>query len=749
MLPFLKRTLHRCSCTAVFTLVVGLTVTLILSIWTYRMSDEQERGIFDRYANARVSAVRQRLFDVIGALQSLNQSFATFGVISRAEFHAITLPLLERYPYVQAFDFHLLISRADRPAFEARMGKIFPGYRVTDWEDGRMVPARDRETYRVVDYIEPLDRNEIALGFDAASNPQQTAAAERARDTGLASVSGVLRLTQRKEVRRGFIILMPVYRSHTLLVDTAARRKAIVGYTGAVLRADDFIQKSLDFAELPIAPGGEIAVYAGTVPSAENLVFRNGSPEHNEPRGFGLMHRLFSSGKNSVTRTIDVAGTPWSIVLTARKTPLIQYQYGSLLTLILGTLFSIVAAAYVQVLASRSQRIQRLVEERTAELQRVNANLNRDVEARQRAEKAMQEAEERLQEIINMMPVALFAKDTAGHIILMNQACEQQWGIDFRDVKNTDATEFFPQEQMSKFLRDDQAVFTNRQMVDSEESVWNARLQETRTVHTYKKPVFDQKGNPRYLIGLCVDITERKRVEEALRESQTLLRRLASHQNEVKESERQRIAREIHDDLGQNLLVLRIDASMLQARTAGHPRLNQKVTAALNQIDVIMKSVRTIINDLRPSVLDLGLFAAIEWQVRDFERRSGITCSLHLSGDEVHPGDKRALELFRILQESLTNVLRHAQATEVHISLTTENDRLFLRIMDNGVGIFPDCRRKTNSFGLLGIEERVHTLGGVFSMGNEAGKGLSLTVTVPLESASSEKNWDSQLDVAQ
>ncbi|WP_020693841.1 ATP-binding response regulator [Noviherbaspirillum massiliense] len=228
-------------------------------------------------------------------------------------------------------------------------------------------------------------------------------------------------------------------------------------------------------------------------------------------------------------------------------------------------------------------------------------------------------------------------------------------------------------------------------------------------------------------------INERKLAEEALRRSQEELRQLASYQERIKEDERKRIAREIHDELGQNLLALRIDISLLHARTGNtHPKLNQRVNSLLEQIDSTMKSMRAIINNLRPTVLDLGLSAAIEWQVKEFQRRSGIRCELQMCEADLVLDDERATALFRILQESLNNVLRHAQATQTRIELYKQDDRLFMSVEDNGVGFFPGDQRKSKSFGLVGIKERIATLGGEFSIANGPGYGTTLSVSIPL-----------------
>ncbi|HYC43737.1 MAG TPA: response regulator [Noviherbaspirillum sp.] len=234
-------------------------------------------------------------------------------------------------------------------------------------------------------------------------------------------------------------------------------------------------------------------------------------------------------------------------------------------------------------------------------------------------------------------------------------------------------------------------------------------------------------------------INERRQAEEALRQSQEELRQLASYQERIKEDERKRIAREIHDELGQNLLALRIDIAMLHARTGStHPKLNKKVHAVLEHIDSTMKAMRAIINNLRPTVLDLGLNAAIEWQVKEFQRRTGIACELVMPDAEVVVDDNRATALFRVLQESLNNVFRHARATRTKIELNNTGDRLLMTVSDNGVGIFPGCRRKANSFGLVGIKERISTLGGelVIETAPESGTALTISVPVPLSDMS-------------
>lgn len=219
-----------------------------------------------------------------------------------------------------------------------------------------------------------------------------------------------------------------------------------------------------------------------------------------------------------------------------------------------------------------------------------------------------------------------------------------------------------------------------------------------------------------------------------LQQSHHKLRRLAAHADQIKEQERKRIAREIHDDLGQNLLVLRIEADMLATRTRHrHPRLHARAKSTLSQIDSTIKSVRHIINDLRPNVLDLGLNAAVEWQIAQFRQRSGMVCELIEHQRDIRIDDHCATAFFRVLQESLSNIVQHAHASLVRVELRQAGGMLSMTITDNGVGMRASNRNKVGSFGLVGIEERISLLGGVCSIIGSPNAGTTVAISVPID----------------
>jgi signal transduction histidine kinase/sensor domain CHASE-containing protein len=237
----------------------------------------------------------------------------------------------------------------------------------------------------------------------------------------------------------------------------------------------------------------------------------------------------------------------------------------------------------------------------------------------------------------------------------------------------------------------------------------------------------------RRAIKLAEEMTEGLRASEAkLQKTNDNLRRLAAHAETIKESERKRIAREIHDDLGQNLLALRIEVDLLASRTnKRHTRLHAHAHWMLEQIDATIKSVRQIINDLRPHVLDLGLTAAVDWQIAEFQRRTGLACEVVSHNHDLHVSDRCATTLFRILQESLTNVSRHACATKVRVELAVDPDSISMTISDNGIGLSKAGGQKPGSFGLVGIEERVRILGGKCIITSSANAGTTVHVSIP------------------
>ncbi|MDO8456795.1 MAG: PAS domain S-box protein [Burkholderiaceae bacterium] len=254
----------------------------------------------------------------------------------------------------------------------------------------------------------------------------------------------------------------------------------------------------------------------------------------------------------------------------------------------------------------------------------------------------------------------------------------------------------------------------------------------TPIVAEVQSTLINYNGKPAVQVSIR-DITERDKFEEALRRSRIELHKLIYHQDNIREDERRRIALDIHDSLGQNLMVLRIDMSLMSEHVDSVGVTKAEIDAIVEQIDTTIKSVRAIINDLRPAVLGLGLHAAVEWQAKEFKRHTGIDCELHIDHDEFAMDERVATALFRIVQEALTNIMRHAQATHVQIDMLKQDGQLVIQIGDDGIGLPANYVRRANAFGLVGIEERITVMGGTFAIDSAPGQGTTLILSVPLD----------------
>lgn len=233
-------------------------------------------------------------------------------------------------------------------------------------------------------------------------------------------------------------------------------------------------------------------------------------------------------------------------------------------------------------------------------------------------------------------------------------------------------------------------------------------------------------------IGTVQDITELKQHEEELLRSRQSLRELAAHHEKVREAERTRIAREIHDELGQYLTALRMDAAMLRIRFGvGNPELERHTDAMKKTIDTTIDVVRNLASSLRPGALDMGLVSAAEWLLSGFKERTGVRCHLHAPQEHLALDEERGTAAFRILQEALTNITRYAEATEVNVRIALVDGVLEMDIRDDGVGFDHAEVQSRKTFGLLGMRERALQFGGESKIDSRPGSGTSVRIRIP------------------
>jgi signal transduction histidine kinase len=225
-----------------------------------------------------------------------------------------------------------------------------------------------------------------------------------------------------------------------------------------------------------------------------------------------------------------------------------------------------------------------------------------------------------------------------------------------------------------------------------------------------------------------------QQAKETLRRSKEQLRDLASYLQDVREQERTRIAREIHDDFGQSLTILKMDLSWLKKHMfQDQPEVQNKIDSMFNVIDASLQTLHTVSSELRPVILDdFGLESAIEWQAEEFQNRTGVRCRVYSSVADLNLTKEQSTAVFRIFQETLTNIMRHSGATEVDVRLEVNEDTLVLEVADNGRGITEDEISNSRSFGLLGMRERLYPLNGQVDFIGHPDKGTRVIVRVPI-----------------
>ena len=243
------------------------------------------------------------------------------------------------------------------------------------------------------------------------------------------------------------------------------------------------------------------------------------------------------------------------------------------------------------------------------------------------------------------------------------------------------------------------------------------------------------EGGQRFFTVILRDVTERVRAEQALKATQAEVQSLALAASTAREQEKSRIARELHDELGQALTALKIDVGWLREHIpAASEEAKKKLSAMQVLLDGTVAAARRISSDLRPLMLDdLGLTAAADWLAHNFTNRTGVPCELVIGAGDLDLADPHATAVFRVLQESLTNVAKHADATQVEATLERTEDEVVLTVRDNGRGFSVEAPRKQGSFGLTGLRERAFLLGGDVRLESAPGQGTTVEMRIPVK----------------
>jgi PAS domain S-box-containing protein len=396
---------------------------------------------------------------------------------------------------------------------------------------------------------------------------------------------------------------------------------------------------------------------------------------------------------------------------------------------------------------------------------------------RKRSEQAMRESEERFRLLIQgVQEYALFQLDPLGHVVSWNAGAERVKGYRKEEILGKHFSVFYPEEDLLdgkpqrsleeavkrgqfedegwRVRKDGSRFWANAVVTALRTSEGNLRgfakltrdmseRREREEALRKAKELLELRVEQRAVVlsrvneELRVEISERRKAEEQFKESVDQLRALAARLQNVREEERTAIAREIHDELGQACTAIKMDLALIGRKmTKRQTQLRARINSTTGLVDEMIATLRRIASDLRPRTLDdLGLAAALEWQAQDFENRTGIRCRVTLPRETVALDAERSTAVFRIFQESLTNIARHARAARVAAKLEIRDDQLHFSVHDNGKGFDPVEAKMRKSLGLVGMQERALLLNGEFKIEGTPEGGTTVNLRIPLISS--------------
>ncbi|MBP6671915.1 MAG: PAS domain S-box protein [Bacteroidetes bacterium] len=357
--------------------------------------------------------------------------------------------------------------------------------------------------------------------------------------------------------------------------------------------------------------------------------------------------------------------------------------------------------------------------------------IKEDITDRKMAEQALIDSETKYRHLVENLDEGIWVIDQHSVTTFVNVRLAEILGYSIKEMIGRSLFEFIEKDALKRTADAVERRKTGKK--EQSESVILTKNKTPITISVVTYPTFGADGGYTGAVAAVTDITDRKRASEAIEASRDQLRQLAIRVEQVREEERTSIAREIHDELGQNLTGLKMNLSWLAKKLLDQKNLHDKVVHMNDLVDVTIDEVRRIATELRPGMLDeLGLGAAMVWHGKNFERESGIDCRVEIGESVQNISRKCSTAMFRIFQEALTNIARHAKASLVVTVLTIEGDILKMELTDNGIGFNDASVNDTKSIGLLGMKERALALNGSLLISSGKGSGTKITTMIPL-----------------
>jgi PAS domain S-box-containing protein len=362
----------------------------------------------------------------------------------------------------------------------------------------------------------------------------------------------------------------------------------------------------------------------------------------------------------------------------------------------------------------------------------------RDITERVRAESLLARSEARLRGILDSAMDAIITIDETQHIVLFNAAAEGMFGCAREEAIGAPLGCFIPERFRGvhgSHVRSFGETGTASRRMGVQRIVTGLRRNgEEFPIDASISQVTDRGS--KFFTVILRDVTARVRAEEALRRSREELRELGAAAHQAREQEKSRIARELHDELAQSLTALQMDVAWCKERLPdAQEALAKRLQRMETLLDTTVTATRRIAADLRPLMLDdLGLVPAVEWLVENFTQRTGVPCELAVSTSDLKLHNAHSTAVFRIVQESLANIAKHARASRAEVAIEQNGSEVTISVRDDGVGFSPQDPRKPKSFGLVGLRERAYLLGGEAAITSAPGRGTNIEVRLPVSS---------------
>jgi signal transduction histidine kinase len=703
-------------------LVIGIPASWLLFVF---VEDSVERVA--REANAANGIIEDRLLSYTHVLYGLRALFTSEDPVSRRRFHRFveTLDIKNRYPGFISLNYAAHVPNRDRKRFEESV-RLDTSLVASGYPNFSIKPAGERSEYFVIVYLEPMAGYEFAFGLDLGANPMAAdpgkvaATVLEQRDTGnLISSAQPLRVKRDKEAIY-LAMRLAVYRESMPLETVEQRRNAYIGSVGAGFDVESLVRSALNeemlrSIRLRIFDAGPVTARIGSSNSGERrLLF-----DSNLPPKQTLAQSTAIDSSNAFIHVVpvEIASRHWKFEYSAPRGSVIR-DTGKLLpavTLGVGIVTTLLIFGMVYVLATSRSRAIVLANEITQDLR---------------------ESESSLAEAQQMAHLGNWTIEPGTWNMTLSAEINQILG---RQPEFT----FVSYDEFLKNIARDERGTVDRELRQSINLNLDCELEHRvirvdgaeRWVHTIAHP--SRRDRIGVVPGTIMDITDRKHAELELKESHEQLQALSRSLVDIQEAERRRFSTELHDVVGQNLTALSINLDII--RTQYSADMDQKIEMRLNDSVALLRSttaaIENVMAELRPPMLDdYGLISALQWYAKQFSDRTGIHIEVH--GDETIDRMTSVAEiaLFRVAQEALNNVAKHARATSVDITFARDECQYVMSVADDGSGLDVtalSAPRKRSGLGMITMRERMQAIGGSMEVQGSRGFGTSITLRVP------------------